>query len=62
VTDETRAEMRRILAEVRSGEFTRRFVAEAEAGHPRMTEWSRRGEEHSIESARAAVVGLKGGS
>jgi ketol-acid reductoisomerase len=50
VTEETRAEMRRILAEVRDGRFTRTFIGEAEAGHPRMTEWSAMGEQHAIEA------------
>jgi ketol-acid reductoisomerase len=52
VTDQTRAEMRRILAEVREGKFTRRFVAEAAQGHPRMTAWTKAAQSHPIEGAR----------
>ena len=50
VTEETRAEMRRILAEVREGRFTRTFIDEAGRGHPRMTAWSAVGAEHPIEA------------
>jgi len=50
VTDETRAEMRRILAEVRDGRFTRNFIGQAEQGHPRMTAWSAKGATHPIEA------------
>ena len=60
VTDETRAEMHRILAEIREGKFTRTFIDEAAAGHPRMTTWSDKGAAHPIEQARAAVRKLAG--
>jgi ketol-acid reductoisomerase len=36
VNEETRAEMRAILAEVRDGSFARQLVAEAQAGYPRL--------------------------
>jgi ketol-acid reductoisomerase len=55
VTDETRAEMRRILAEVREGKFTRKFVAEAGEGHSRMRAWTEAATAHPIEQARARV-------
>ena len=34
ITDETRAEMRKLLEEIRSGEYARRWIAENEAGRP----------------------------
>ena len=34
ITDETRAEMRKLLEEIRSGEYARRWMAENEAGRP----------------------------
>ena len=58
VTDETRAEMRRILAEVREGKFTRKFVAEAREGHARMEAWTEAAKAHPIERARAEVKKL----
>ena len=36
VTDETRAEMKRILAEIQDGTFAKNFVEECEAGKPEM--------------------------
>ncbi|MEX2501807.1 MAG: ketol-acid reductoisomerase [Trueperaceae bacterium] len=36
VTDETRAEMRRILREIRNGEFAREFLLENQVGQPRL--------------------------
>ena len=59
VTDETRAEMRRILAEVRDGRFTRAFMSEAERGHPRMTAWSADGALRPIEQAGARLRKLQ---
>jgi ketol-acid reductoisomerase len=61
VTAETRAEMRRILAEVRSGAFTAKLVADAEAGYPRLR--ASRGEAagHPIEAVRRRLLGLRGG-
>jgi ketol-acid reductoisomerase len=58
VTDETRAEMRRILREIRCGNFTNDFVAQASAGHPRMTAWQAAGADHPIEAARRRVEAL----
>lgn len=37
VTDASRAELRKILAEVQAGDLTRDLVAEAEAGYPQLT-------------------------
>ncbi|MGK3983331.1 ketol-acid reductoisomerase [Sorangium sp. So ce136] len=34
ITDQTRAEMKRILAEIQSGEFARKWIAENEQGRP----------------------------
>ncbi|WP_437282636.1 ketol-acid reductoisomerase [Sorangium sp. So ce375] len=35
ITDKTREEMKRILAEIQSGEFARKWIAENEAGRPK---------------------------
>ena len=59
VTEETRAEMRRVLAEVRAGDFTRKLIADAETGYPRLrasrVEWA----SHPIEDVRHKVSELK---
>ncbi len=50
VTAETRAEMRRILAEVRSGAFTRALVEDAAAGYPRLRADRETATRHPIEA------------
>ncbi|MBC6481120.1 MAG: ketol-acid reductoisomerase [Hormoscilla sp. GM7CHS1pb] len=49
VTDETRAEMRKILSEIQSGQFAREFVLENQAGKPGFTSMRRQEAEHLIE-------------
>ena len=38
VTDQTKTEMKAILAEITSGEFAKEWIAEAKAGYPRFEE------------------------
>ena len=49
VTDQTRAEMRKILQEIQSGQFAREFVLENQAGKPGFTAMRRQEAEHPIE-------------
>jgi len=49
ITDETRKEMRKILAEIQSGQFAREFVLENQAGKPGFTAMRRREANHPIE-------------
>jgi ketol-acid reductoisomerase len=49
IDDRVRDEMRRILAEVRSGEFAREWVAEDDAGRPTFTKLREQGAQHPIE-------------
>ncbi|ERN41935.1 ketol-acid reductoisomerase [Rubidibacter lacunae KORDI 51-2] len=49
VTDETRAEMRKILQEIQAGEFAREFVLENQAGKPVLSSTRRREAEHPVE-------------
>lgn len=49
ITEETRAEMRRILAEIQSGQFAREFILENQAGAPTLKALRRIGREHQIE-------------
>jgi ketol-acid reductoisomerase len=58
VTDETRAEMRRILAEVRSGAFTEKLVADAEAGYPRLRASRAEAAAHPLEAVRRRLLDL----
>src|SRR5712671_3273744 len=54
VTDETRAEMKRILADIQSGEYARDFILENRAGAPTLNAKRRLLAEHDIE-----IVGEK---
>ena len=54
VTSETKAEMKRILEEIRNGEFAREFILENQSGAATLKAKRRLGEEHQIE-----VVGAK---
>ncbi len=49
VNQETKQEMKRILDEIRTGEFAREFILENQAGAPRLKALRRLGEEHPIE-------------
>ena len=54
ITEETRAEMRRILAEVQDGSFAREWLAENRAGRPNFERLRQQDRDHPIE-----VVGAK---
>lgn len=49
VTDQTRAEMRKILQEIQSGQFAREFVLENQSGKPGFTAMRRQEAEHPVE-------------
>jgi len=49
ITDETKAEMRRILEEIRSGRFAREWILENRAGAPVFKALRRRDREHEVE-------------
>lgn len=49
ITADTKAEMRRILADIQDGTFARNFVAECEAGKPEMAKARERDAAHPIE-------------
>ncbi len=58
VNADTRAEMRRILAEIKSGEFAREWVAEDDAGRPQFTKYAEESARHPIEEVGARLRGL----
>ena len=49
VTEQTKAEMKRILREIQTGQFAREFVLENQAGQPTLKAQRRLGQEHQIE-------------
>ncbi len=49
ITDETRAEMKRMLQDIQDGTFASAWISENQAGRPRMLALRRHAEEHPIE-------------
>ena len=55
ISPAVRAEMRRLLAEIRSGAFAREWIAECRAGAPRFAELRRAAQQHPIEKVGAEL-------
>src|SRR5947207_2303655 len=55
VTDETRAEMRRILKDIQSGKFTSEWIRECKAGQPRFKATRRLNDAHQVEEVGAKL-------
>lgn len=49
ITDETRAEMKKILSEIQKGEFAKEFIADSENGFPNFLAMRKENEEHQVE-------------
>ena len=49
ITDETRAEMKRILTEIQTGRFAEEFILENKAGTPKLKAMRRITQAHSVE-------------
>jgi len=58
VTDETRAEMRRILAEIQSGEFAKEWMAEHRSGAPNLAKYRAQDAVHPVEEVGARLRSL----
>jgi ketol-acid reductoisomerase len=55
ITEETKKEMKKILAEIQSGEFAREWMLECRANKPVFNALTRKGEEHPIEKVGAKL-------
>ena len=55
VTDETRAEMKKILREIQEGEFAKEWILENKAGRPKLNRLRALSGEHLIEKVGASV-------
>jgi ketol-acid reductoisomerase len=55
ITDETRAEMRNILAEIRSGQFAEEWIKENRDGLPRYRKLQEEGKAHPVEKVGAEL-------
>ncbi|MDQ6798312.1 MAG: ketol-acid reductoisomerase [Actinomycetota bacterium] len=66
ITSETRAEMARILEEIRDGSFAEEWIAENKAGRPRFNELRQKGQDHPVEKVgtelRAMMPWISAGS
>jgi ketol-acid reductoisomerase len=58
ITDETRAEMKRVLEEIQSGQFADEWITEYKCGLPHFRELRKEGEAHPIEEVGAKLRGL----
>ncbi|GAB5471795.1 MAG: ketol-acid reductoisomerase [Rhodospirillales bacterium] len=58
VTDETKAEMKRVLDDIQSGRFARDWVLENKAGQPAFKAMRRRSAEHGIEEVGERLRGM----
>jgi ketol-acid reductoisomerase len=58
VTDETKAEMKRILDEIQSGRFADEWVAESESGRANYHRLQDEGKAHPIEQVGAQLRGM----
>jgi len=58
ITDETRAEMKRVLEDIQKGRFVKDFVSDQRVGGPEINAHRRLAEEHQIETVGARLRGL----
>src|SRR5689334_1943368 len=58
IDERVKDEMRRILGEIRSGEFARELVAEDDAGRPNFQKWREQGAAHPIEETGRKLRGM----
>jgi ketol-acid reductoisomerase len=55
ITDETKAEMKRVLADIQSGRFVKNFVLDNRAGQPELKASRKAAAAHPIEKTGAAL-------
>jgi len=55
ITEETKAEMKRVLDDIQRGKFAKDFILESKAGQPRLKAERRLSEEHPIEEVGAKL-------
>ena len=58
IDERVKDKMRRILGEIRSGEFAREWMAEDDAGRPNFTKWRAQGAAHPIEETGRKLRGM----
>jgi ketol-acid reductoisomerase len=58
ITEETRREMRTILAEIQNGEFAKEWLSENQVGRPQFNALERRDAEHKVEEVGKRLRGM----
>jgi ketol-acid reductoisomerase len=58
ITDETRAEMKRILGEIQSGQFAKEWLTENQVGRPQFNALERRDAGHQVEEVGKRLRGM----
>jgi ketol-acid reductoisomerase len=58
IDERVKDEMRRILGEIRSGEFAREWIAEDDAGRPNFNKWREQAAAHPIEETGRKLRGM----
>jgi ketol-acid reductoisomerase len=58
INADTKAEMKKILAEIQSGEFTRALIEDDDNGRPLLTKYRQQGAEHPIEVTGKQLRGM----
>jgi ketol-acid reductoisomerase len=58
IDERVKDEMRKILGEIRSGEFAREWIAEDDAGRPNFTKWREQSAQHPIEETGRKLRGM----
>ena len=58
ITDETRAEMKRILGEIQRGQFAKEWLTENQVGRPQFNAIERRDAEHQVEEVGKRLRGM----
>ena len=58
ITEQTKAEMKRVLADIQSGRFTSQWIAECKSGQPSFKAQRRLNDAHQIEEVGAKLQGL----
>jgi ketol-acid reductoisomerase len=49
ITADVKAEMKKVLSRIQTGEFTREFIEDSKAGAPKLKAWRKAGAEHQLE-------------
>jgi ketol-acid reductoisomerase len=58
VTDATKAEMKKVLAEIQDGSFAKQWMAEYKAGLPKYNEYKKADSDHTLETTGKKLRGL----